>query len=461
MNRIRLYFYVQIKLIIVFLSFGMSCQYCCCTVLPPVQKIRRRFFVLEEKLPVNHSNKLFGNRVFQAIIISGLFLQIGIWVRNFAVLLFIMEKTNGDPFAVSLISVAEFAPIFIFSFIGGTFADRWRPKRTMVWCDILSAISVFAVLVTLILGSWHVVFFATLISAILSQFSQPSGMKLFKMHLPEEQMQVGMSVYQTVFAIFMVLGPILGTFAFQAFGINLSIAITGTAFLLSAAALTFLPSDRKMEEESGTTSLLSEMKSGIKYVLGKKELSLLGLCFLAAGLGIGFIQPLSIFLVTEQLGLAKENLQWLLTANGIGMILGGAVVMIFAKTVAPQRLLAVGMVGNAIGFAIMGLSVNLWLTLGAQFLNGLMLPCIQIGINTMILQRTEAAFIGRVNGILSPLFTGAMVLTMSVAGILKEQFSLVAIFEAAAVLFIIGLLFILPLYNLKEETKQEGIKLGE
>lgn len=355
----------------------------------------------------------------------------------------------------------EFAPIFIFSFIGGTFADRWRPKRTMVWCDILSAISVFAVLITLILGSWHVVFFATLISAILSQFSQPSGMKLFKMHLPEEQMQVGMSVYQTVFAIFMVLGPILGTFAFQAFGINLSIAITGTAFFLSAAALTFLPSDRKVEEENGTTSLLSEMKSGVKYVLGKKELSLLGLCFLAAGLGIGFIQPLSIFLVTEQLGLAKENLQWLLTANGIGMILGGALVMIFAKTVAPQRLLAFGMVGNAIGFAIMGLSVNLWLTLGAQFLNGLMLPCIQIGINTMILQRTEAAFIGRVNGILSPLFTGAMVLTMSVAGILKEQFSLVAIFEAAAVLFIIGLLFILPLYNLKEETKQKGIELGE
>jgi len=38
---------------------------------------------------------------------------------------------------------------------------------------------------------------------------------------------------------------------------------------------------------------------------------------------------------------------------------------------------------------------------------------------------------------------------------------LVAIFEAAAVLFIIGLLFILPLYNLKEETKQEGIELGE
>jgi len=87
------------------------------------------------------------------------------------------------------------------------------------------------------------------------------------------------------------------------------------------------------------------------------------------------------------------------------------------------------MLANGIGLAIMGLSTNLWLTLGAEFLNGLMLPCIQIGINTLILQRTDSEFIGRVNGILSPLFTGSMVLTMSAAGILKQQFSVVAVFE--------------------------------
>lgn len=400
-------------------------------------------------------NSLFSNRVFQAIILSGLFLQVGIWIRNFAVLLFVMEETNGDAFAVSMISVAEFAPIFIFSFIGGTFADRWAPKKTMVWCDILSAISVFAVLITLVFGTWKVVFFATLISAILSQFSQPSGMKLFKMHLSEDQVQAAMSVYQTVFAVFMVLGPVIGTFVFQAFGINISIAVTGVAFLLSAIALVFLPKDHKLDETSSTT-LLQEMKMGIKYVLGKKELTLLGFCFMAAGLGLGFIQPLSIFLVTEQLGLPKENLQWLLMVNGAGMILGGAAAMVFAKGIPPQRLLVFGMLVNAVGLAIMGISTNLWLTLGAEFLNGLMLPCIQIGINTLILKKTEEAFIGRVNGILSPLFAGSMVITMSAAGILKEQFSLVATFGAAAVLFIIGMLFILPLYNEKSEPVSEA-----
>ncbi|MBS4201880.1 MFS transporter [Bacillus sp. FJAT-49732] len=401
-------------------------------------------------------SELLRNRFVRVIFLSALFLQVGIWVRNFAVLLFVMEKTNGDAFAVSMISVAEFAPIFIFSFIGGTFADRWKPKLTMIWCDVLSAVSVFAVLITLVIGSWKIIFFATLISAILSQFSQPSGMKLFKMHLKPELIQSAMSIYQTIFAIFMVLGPVLGTFIFQQFGIDVSIAITGVAFLLSAVMLLFIPADHAIEKEKATTSVLEEMKAGVKYVLAKKELKLLGLCFTAAGLAIGLIQPLTIFLVTERLELAKENLQWLLMANGIGMILGGALSVMFTKQVAPQRLLVIGMFANAIGMSVVGFSTSLPLTMGAEFFTGLFFPCIQIGINTMILQSTKAEFIGRVNGTLSPLFSGAMVLTMSFSGILKHVTSIVLIFELSAILFVIGILVIMPIFNMKIQPQTEG-----
>lgn len=394
-------------------------------------------------------SQVLKNRFVQGILASALFLQVGIWVRNFAVLLYVMEMTKGDAFAISMISVAEFAPIFIFSFIGGTFADRWKPKKTMIWCETLSSISVFAVLITLMFGTWKIVFFVTLISAILSQFSQPSGMKLFKQHLSAEQIQLAMSIYQTIFAIFMVLGPILGTFIFHSFGIYISIIITGIAFLLAAAVLLFLPKDLENDNEKKEITLLQEMLDGIKYVKKKKALTLLGLCFMAAGLGIGLIQPLGIFIVTEQLGLSKESLQWLLTVNGAGMIVGGALAMVFAKNVAPQKMLIIGMLGQAIGIGIIGYSTNLWVTLTAQLFSGLALPCIQIGINTLIIQNSDTDFIGRVNGILSPLFTGSMVVTMSIAGSLKEMFSLSTMYEGTALLFIIGLLFILPIYNLK------------
>ncbi|MFF0831218.1 MFS transporter [Brevibacillus sp. NPDC003359] len=402
------------------------------------------------------------NRYVRAILLSAFLLQIGVWVRNMAILLFVMDHTGGDPFAVSMISVAEYAPIFLFSFLAGTFADRWQPRKTMVWCEVLSALSVVGVLLTFVYGSWKAIFFATLISAILSQFSQPSGMKLFKLHVPGEQLQVGMSAYQTIFAIFMVFGPIVGTFVFQQWGMEVAMVITAVAFLSAAGVLYLLPPDRVEKEEQQETALLGEMVSGIRYVFSSRVLSMLGFCFLAVGFSLGMIQPLGIFIVTEQLQLPKESLQWLITAQGVGMIAGGAMTMAAAKTIPPQKLLVMGLLGNAVAVAICGMSTNLWLTLVAQFIAGLLLPSIQIGINTMLLKNTESTFIGRVNGILTPLFTGSMVVMMSITGVLKLHLPLAVIYGIAAFLMIIGLSFILPLYRMREgnvvqSTEQTGI----
>jgi Na+/melibiose symporter-like transporter len=399
---------------------------------------------------------LFRNRVVRTILLSALFLQIGIWVRNYSILLFVMEQTNENPVAVSMISVAEFAPIFLFSFIGGTFADRWRPKRTMIWCDILSALSILAVLTWMGIVGWKAIFFATLVSSILSQFSQPSGMKLFKLHVPQELVQMGMSIYQTLFAVFMILGPVLGTFVYQQFGIYVSIGVMGVAFLLSAASLLMLPPDRVENSNEKAASVMQEMAAGFKYVLGSRALVSLGGCFAAAGLALGLTQPLYVFLVTERLGLPKENLQWLMAVHGVAMITGGALVMGLASKARPQVLLTLGMTVSSLMMLTMGLSTNFALTLTAEFISGLFMPCIHIGINTMILSNTKAEYIGRVNGILNPLFMGAMVLTMSASGWLKEMTSIVTIFVTATVLFGIGIAIMLPLLRLRGTGSSQG-----
>jgi MFS transporter, DHA3 family, macrolide efflux protein len=408
-------------------------------------------------------SQFFGNRFVQAILISTFFLQIGIWVRNYSILLYVMEMTNGDAKAVSLISVAEYAPIFIFSFIGGTFADRWMPKRTMIWCDILSAVSVLGVLFAMSIGSWQVVFFATLVSSILSQFSQPSGMKLFKLHVPEPLIQMGMSLYQTTFAIFLILGPVIGTFVYQQYGIKTSIAIMGIAFLLSAATLAFIPKDRRDDTVKKDSNIWSEMKSGFQYVWSSKVLTKLGGGFIAAGLALGIINPLGIFIVTEKLGHPKEDLQWFMITAGIAMIIGGVLAMGFSKKIAPQKLLAFGMSVDAVMLLIFGWSDIFWVTIIAQFISSLVMPCIQIGINTMILQNTEESHLGRVNGIMNPLFMGSMVITMSMSGWLKDLFSLFPLYAASSVLFVLGVLVIAPLFKHKSvpiATAKEAASSG-
>lgn len=82
--------------------------------------------------------ELLRNRVFLLVMASDVLQQVGIWVRNMALLYYVVQQTQGDPVAVSLLTVVEYAPIFLFSLVGGVLADRWRPKRTMIWGDVLS-----------------------------------------------------------------------------------------------------------------------------------------------------------------------------------------------------------------------------------------------------------------------------------------------------------------------------------
>ncbi|MDO3681562.1 MFS transporter [Paenibacillus ehimensis] len=388
---------------------------------------------------------LFRNRVVQVIILSMAFSQLGIWVRNLSVLLFVMKRSGGDPFAVSLISVAEFGPIFVFSLIGGAFADRWRPKRTLVLCELLSALSIIVVLLALVLGTWKAVFFATLMSAIVSQFAQPSGMKLFAKHVPAEQMQTGMSILQTVMSLFMVLGPAIGTFAYQSFGMETALGITGAAFIFSAVVLACLPPDGMEEAAKRQTGLYQEIADGFRYVVSNPVLRRLGACYLAVGLAVGLIQPLGIFLITERLGLPEEQLRWTMTAYGLGEVISSLLIVGFAGKAAPQKLLSLGMLVSAVGTAAAGWSAQLWLTVSASFLTALVQPCIFIGTNTLVMQNADETFIGRVNGLLTPLLSGSMVVTMSLAGAIKQATSLVAVYEMAALLFLAGLAVLVPL----------------
>lgn len=388
---------------------------------------------------------MFSNVYVRTIVLSRVLLHLGIWIRNYAVLLFVSEMTNNNPVYVSLISVAEFAPIFLFGLIGGTFADRWRPKRTMVWSDLLSAVSVGAVLLALMNGGWMALLIGTFISASLSQFSQPSAMKLYKRHVPAEQLQGAMAMSQTLVAVFTVLGPVIGTFIFIQFGITVSLILTAVLFLGSSLILATLPRDAEEPKSEDAGGFIKELKAGLRYIGSNQSLRILCLTFFVVGLASGLTQPLQIFLVIENLGQDKQFLQWLVMTNGLAMLAGGAIIIGIAKKVRPQMLLMVGLLVSAVCTMVVGATTTIWLMIVLLVISGFFFPCIQSGIQTLIVRNTEGAFMGRVSGAITPVFMGMMVIGMFISGYLKETFSLVAVYVVSGVLIMIGAALLLPL----------------
>ncbi|SFD81854.1 Transmembrane secretion effector [Paenibacillus catalpae] len=388
---------------------------------------------------------MFSNRYVRTIICSRVLLHLGIWIRNYAVLLYVTDLTSNNPIYVSLISVAEFAPIFLFALIGGTLADRWRPKRTMAGSDLLSAISAVAVLLALMNGGWTALLIGSFISASLSQFSQPSAMKLYKRHVPPEQLQGVMAMSQTLVAIFMVLGPVIGTLVYLKLGIHVSLIMTAVLFLGSSFILATLPRDTEESNTETNSSFMKELTAGLRYVWSNTALRALCLGFAVVGFASGLTQPLQIFIVVEQLGQDTAFLQWLVMTNGAAMLIGGIALMRLAKKAKPQLLFITGLLITAVCTIGIGASTFIWLTIVLLIISGLVYPSIQGGIQTLIVQNTELAYMGRVSGAIMPVFMGMMVIGMFLSGYLKETWSLLAVYALSGVIIIAGTFLLLRL----------------
>ncbi|WP_046227573.1 MFS transporter [Paenibacillus dauci] len=397
---------------------------------------------------------MWSNRYVRTIILSRVLLQLGIWIRNYGVLLYVTEWTHNNPVYVSLISVAEFAPIFLFALIGGTLADRWQPRRTMIWSDLLSAMSVIAVLLLVLKGGWIALLAGSFISASLSQLSQPSATKLYKRHVPEEQLQSVMSLSQSLIAIFTILGPAAGTFIFIQFGIQVTLIVTAILFFGSFCILLGLPVDEEETQRSAGRKFREELKEGLHYIRSNPSLRTLSLTFAAVGMASGLTQPLQIFLVIEQLHLDKSFLQWFLMANGAAMLIGGIIITGLAKKLQPHLMLITGLLISAVCTAGIGASRQMVLTFVLLIISGLFYPCIQGGIQTLIVRNTAVAFIGRVSGAMMPVFMGTMVVGMLISGYFKESLSLMAVYMFSGGLIIAGALVLFPLVLPKRSDQQ-------
>ncbi|GGE77711.1 MFS transporter [Priestia taiwanensis] len=397
---------------------------------------------------------LWRNKTFMLVTTSDVMQQIAIWIRNMALLFFVMEITNNDPVSVSLLTVAEYAPIFIFSFVGGVFADRWNsPKRTMIWGDILSFASILVIIFLIWNGLWMAVFFATFVSAVVSQFSQPSSAKIFKKHIPEQHVPTAIAISQSMMSLFIIIGPIIGTIIYTQVGMYPSLISLCVLFLLSAIILSFLPKDEKGTVETDAT-FFEEMKQGWKYVYRQAVLRNLAITYVFVGLAVGLTQPLEVFLVTNRLGLSKEYVQYLTAVGGIGILVGGIVAAMVSQRLKSKTVLFAGLLFLSVSFVVEVWSTTFWLTATMRFIGGMMTAAIGMITTTLFIKLVDSELVGRVNGTIVPMFMGTMLLGSSLAGILMETISLWGVFILAASIMLVAVIFST---RVVEETKQEKV----
>lgn len=371
--------------------------------------------------------ELLKNRVFQIIMATDTIQQMSIWIRNMAVLFFVIEQTDADPVAISLITIFEYLPIFVFSYFGGAMADKWNPKKTMIIGDSLSAISVLVILFLIIQGFWQAVFAATLVSSIVTQFSAPSSIIMFKRNIRDELITPAISISQSMLSLYLIVGPIIGTLLYETLGIEVSLTIIAILFFLSSMVQFLLPKSPANPELQGAT-VMNQLKEGLIYIYHDTGLRVLFTVLAVFGFSMGLIQPLTVFILTDRLGIDPENLQWFYALSGVGLLVGAILSMTVVGKLKTRTILFACMLVYAVLTGTEALSTVVYITAPLYFLSGVTTAFVQVAISAPLIKTVPEAYVGRINGMVSPLLIGGLLLGAALSGVLMKQLSLIPVY---------------------------------
>jgi len=371
--------------------------------------------------------ELLKNKVFQIIMATDTIQQMSIWVRNMAVLFFVIEQTDADPVAISLITIFEYLPIFVFSYFGGAMADKWNPKKTMIIGDSLSALSVLVILFLIMQGYWQAVFAATLVSSIVTQFSAPSSVIMFKRNIDEHLITPAISISQSMLSLYLIVGPIIGTFLYETLGIQASLTIIAAMFFISSMVQFMLPNSPRNAEQANAT-VMHQLKDGLVYIIHDQGLRVLFTVLAIFGFATGLIQPLTVFILTERLGIDAQNLQWFYALSGVGLLVGAILSMTIVNKLKTSTVLFLCMVVFAALTATEAFSTLVYITAPLYFLSGVTTAFVQVAISSPLIKTVPEEYVGRVNGMVSPLLIGGLLIGAALSGVLMKELSLIPVY---------------------------------
>ncbi|AUN14190.1 MAG: MFS transporter [Paeniclostridium sp.] len=377
---------------------------------------------------------LIKNRVFVTILVTDIIQQMAIWIRNIAIMFFIMDLTNKDPLAISALNFIEYLPMFLLTFVGGIIADRYNPKKIMFFGDLFSFISFIILGVVISKGYIGAIFLVVLVSASVTQFSYPSSQKYFKEYVDEDSIDKAIGISQLLSSGFFVIGPFIGSQFYFNFGIDKTLMIISVLFLISIALILTLPN--KNFEKIKSSGFIEDIGLTFKYLNEKEILKLLTKMFFAVSFAMGIANNLDIFLVTDRLGLSEEFYQFFSGIAGVGVIFGGGIYLLVSKHMNIKVLyILIGVFSITVFFE--GYSTNAVLTMMLQFIDNVLGGILSGYVMTLITKVTDQEYLGKVNGVTSTLMTFGIMVGTIFSGIFMKYASIVFAFFVASIAFLI------------------------
>ena len=370
--------------------------------------------------------RALSHRNFRLFWIGAFLSNVGTWMQAVAQGWLVLQLTNSA-FWLGLDAFMATAPGFLFTLVGGVFADLIDRRRLLLYTQVvagIAALGLAALIATGAINRWMVLGFSFVTGCCMA-LASPSYLAMTYDLVGREDLANAIAMNSTQFQLSRVVGPALAGVAFRVFGLAGCFFANGISFVAVVAALWMVRSDRPSTAAhpvSDRRALWRDLVEGVSYVRNRPRVSsLLVLSAVSSFFGAPYFSMVPIY-ARDIFHLGETGLALMMGTAGAGAFFGALLVAYLGDFRRKGWFVLGG--ATMFGLCISGFALSSRLTFSLLFLFGLGFALVvSVALTNTLLQKLVTDQMrGRVMSMFLLSFMGTMPVGNILAGTLSNHF---------------------------------------
>jgi MFS family permease len=291
-------------------------------------------------------SNLLKNPDFLKLYLAGLTSELGSFITDTAVMLFIFALSNQDK---SYLGISRAIFLFCFtlgSLSGGPLGLKFNKRNILIFSEIMR----IPIIVSLLF--FHDIIFVMIANGLIGLFTgiyNPSRQTLINEIVPESEIKEANSLFGTTMAVLHLGGPLIGATLYSYFhGIREVLTLDLLSYILGILLLfkiRFLFAHKHNKEAK--SSLINDFVEGYRYIRSREDLSMMLIFTLMVGFCIGVLVPLLFPFIVEVLHKGEQEYGINISLFGLGGIIGGWLSGVLNRKFRAAHLFLAGIIAEA------------------------------------------------------------------------------------------------------------------
>ena len=346
---------------------------------------------------------------------------IGSGMTSFAIGIYIYQLTKS----VTLVSIATllaYLPTILLNPLGGILADRYDRRLMMILGDLLSALGLLYILISINLGNNSVmpIFIGITISSVFISLLEPAYKATVTDLLTEDEYAKASGMVQIAGAAKYLISPAIAGIILSFSDIRIILIIDILTIFITVFSASYVRSAISIvKPNKDNFNFFKEFKEGFKALTVNKGVMdmivLMGfMCFFIAFIQTLMTPMILAFADSKTLGIMES-------VSAIGMVVGSIVIGIIKIKKNYVRILVFSLIMSGIFMGLVGVTTNIIFILIACILFFSTLPFVNTCADVLIRINIPNEVQGRAWGIISVLTQVGYVAAYCVCGVLADK----------------------------------------